>query len=108
MNSLRVVVWGENVHETKHPAVAQVYPHGMHAAIAEGLRQLLPHADVSTATLQQPEHGLTEERLASTDVLTWWGHMAHDEVSDAVVDRVQRRVLEGMGLIVLHSAHYSK
>jgi trehalose utilization protein len=108
MNPLRVVVWGENVHETKHPAVAAVYPQGMHHAIADGLRGLLPHATVTTATLQEPEHGLTEERLAATDVLTWWGHMAHAEVKDAVVDRIQKRVLEGMGLIVLHSGHFSK
>jgi trehalose utilization protein len=108
MNPLRVVVWGENVHELKHPAVAAIYPRGMHQAIAEGLRARLPHAAVSTATLQEPEHGLTEERLAATDVLTWWGHIAHSEVDDAIVARVQKRVLEGMGLIVLHSAHYSK
>ena len=108
MNPLRVIVWGENVHEHQNPKVAAVYPHGMHQAIADGLKALLPGAEVATATLQEPEHGLTEARLAATDVLTWWGHMAHDRVSDAVVDRVQRRVLEGMGLIVLHSAHYSK
>lgn len=108
MNPLRVIVWGENVHEWKNPAVAAVYPRGMHIAIAEGVRSLLPDAVVSTATLQEPEHGLTDERLASTDVLTWWGHVAHAEVSDAVVARVHKRVLEGMGLIVLHSAHYSK
>jgi len=46
--------------------------------------------------------------LAETDVLSWWGHAAHGEVDDAIVDRVQKRVLEGMGLIVLHSGHYSK
>lgn len=108
MNPLRVVVWGENTHEHKNAAVAAIYPQGMHAAIAEGLRGLLPHAAVSVATLQEPEHGLTEERLAKTDVLTWWGHMAHDQVEDRVVDRVQQRVLEGMGLIVLHSGHYAK
>jgi trehalose utilization protein len=108
MNPLRVVVWGENVHEHKNARVGAIYPHGMHAAIADGLRALLPGAEVSTATLQEPEHGLTAARLAATDVLTWWGHMAHDQVSDAVAERVQRRVLEGMGLIVLHSGHYSK
>ncbi|MBL9206688.1 MAG: ThuA domain-containing protein [Opitutaceae bacterium] len=108
MSSLRVVVWGENVHEHKNPKVGAIYPKGMHAAIAEGIRERIPGAIVATATLQEPEHGLSEERLAKTDVLTWWGHLAHDQVSDAVADRVQRRVLEGMGLIVLHSAHYSK
>jgi len=108
MNPLRVVVWGENVHEHTNSKVAAVYPRGMHHAIADGLRELRPDATVSIATLQEPDHGLTEERLAATDVLTWWGHKAHEDVKDAVVERVQRRVLEGMGLIVLHSGHYSK
>ncbi|MEO7414569.1 MAG: ThuA domain-containing protein [Opitutaceae bacterium] len=108
MNPLRVVVWGENIHEWKNPLVGSVYPQGMHQAIADGLRASLPHALVSTATLQEREHGLTEGRLAATDVLTWWGHLAHAEVNDDIVARVQKRVLEGMGLIVLHSGHYSK
>lgn len=108
MNTLRVLVWGENVHEHINPKVSAVYPDGMHHTIAEGLRGLLPGATVETATLQEPDHGLSVERLAQTDVLTWWGHRAHDQVNDAIVDRVQKRVLEGMGLIVLHSGHYSK
>ena len=65
-------------------------------------------AVVRTATLDEPEHGLTEEVLADTDVLTWWGHAAHDDVDDDVVERVHRHVLAGMGLIVLHSGHWSK
>jgi trehalose utilization protein len=105
---LRVVVWGENVHEQQDAAVQTIYPHGMHHAIATGIRELLPDVRVATATLQEPEHGLTGARLAATDVLTWWGHRAHADVSDAVVERIERRVHEGMGLIVLHSGHYSK
>jgi trehalose utilization protein len=108
MNPLRVVVWGENIHEQKDAAVAAIYPHGMHTTIAAGIREFLPTAEVSVATLQEPQHGLSVERLAATDVLTWWGHRGHAEVSDEVAERVQRRVLEGMGLIVLHSGHYSK
>jgi trehalose utilization protein len=108
MSSLRITVWGENVHEHKSAKVKKVYPNGMHAAIAAGLVQHLPSATVTTATLQEPEHGLTAARLKETDVLFWWGHMAHDQVSDEVARRVQARVLEGMGLVVLHSGHYSK
>lgn len=108
MNPLRILVWGENVHEHKNAKVAAIYPNGMHEAIAEGLKGMLPAATVSTATLQEKEHGLSVEKLAVTDVLVWWGHMAHDQVSDAVAERVHKRVLEGMGLIVLHSGHYSK
>lgn len=107
MDPLRVVVWGENVHEQENEIVASVYPEGMHAVIASALAGH-DDLDVSTATLQEADHGLSEERLARTDVLTWWGHRAHGEVRDEVVDRVQKRVLEGMGLIVLHSGHYSK
>jgi trehalose utilization protein len=108
MSTLRITVWGENVHEHRSAKVKKIYPQGMHAAIAGGLARLLPAAQVATATLQEAEHGLTAERLANTDVLTWWGHLAHDQVADEVVRRVQARVLEGMGLIVLHSGHYSK
>ncbi|WP_404422700.1 ThuA domain-containing protein [Nibricoccus sp. IMCC34717] len=104
--STRVLVWNEFRHEKKNPAVARHYPHGIHTALAEALRG--SSREVACATLDEPEHGLTEARLAETDVMLWWGHVAHDEVSDAVVARVRARVLEGMGLIVLHSAHYSK
>jgi trehalose utilization protein len=102
----RVTVWSEYRQERSDPPVGAVYPDGIHEAIAAGLREA--GFDVATATLDQPEHGLTEEVLAATDVLTWWGHAAHGEVDDAIVDRVQRRVLDGMGLIVLHSGHHSK
>lgn len=106
---VRVVVWGENRHEKLEPEVAQRYPDGMHGAVAAGVTEWLgDRARVATHTLDQPEHGLTEEVLESTDVLTWWGHAAHREVSDEVVERVHRHVLSGMGLVVLHSGHWSK
>lgn len=102
----RVLVWNEGIHEKTNPAVASVYPNGIHEAIATPLRAR--GLQVETATLDDPEHGLTVERLARTDVLIWWGHLAHDEVKDEIVDRVHKRVLEGMGFIPLHSAHFSK
>ncbi|MET7334254.1 ThuA domain-containing protein [Nonomuraea sp. NPDC005650] len=107
--AVNVTVWSENYHEPREEAVRRIYPDGMHGAIAEGLTELLgDRVRTRTAVLAEPEHGLTDEVLASTDVLTWWGHMAHEEVDDKVVERVRRRVLGGMGLLVLHSAHYSK
>jgi trehalose utilization protein len=107
--ALRVTVWGENRHEVRDPPVRELYPDGMHAAIASGIAENLgAAARVRTATLDEPEHGLTEEALAGTDVLTWWGHLAHDEVRDEVAQRVRRHVLSGMGLVVLHSGHLSK
>jgi trehalose utilization protein len=112
MSTTRVTVWGENYHEhaeRDRAAMAERYPDGMHGAIAAGLREVLGDAvEVRTATRDQPEHGLTADILDSTDVLTWWGHARHGEIADAVVDRVYRRVLGGMGLLVLHSGHFSK
>ena len=103
----RVTVWNEHRHERESDVVADVYPDGIHAVIADALREA--GHEVRTATLDEgPAHGLTEAALADTDVLVWWGHAAHDEVREAVVDRVHERVLDGMGLLALHSAHYSK
>jgi trehalose utilization protein len=105
--TLRVTVWNEFRHEKQNEQIGAIYPDGMHTAIANRLGKE-SDIEVRTATLDEPEHGLTQEILDATDVLTWWGHKAHAEVSDVVVERVRERVLDGMGLIVLHSAHYSK
>ena len=106
-DKIRVTVWNEYRHEKTDRVVAEIYPEGIHGQIASFLGA---EADIATrtATLDEPEHGLTQEVLDNTDVLIWWGHMAHHEVQDEIVDRVQRRVLNGMGLIVLHSGHLSK
>jgi trehalose utilization protein len=108
---MRITVWNENIHETRGDEIVRAnYPDGIHGAIAAGLRQHFgAESDViRTATLRDPEHGLTQEVLDATDVLLWWGHVGHAEVSDEVVDRVHRKVIAGMGLLVLHSGHYSK
>lgn len=104
---IKVTIWNEFRHEKKNEKVKSVYPNGMHAAIAEGLKKA-GGFEIRVATLDEPEHGLTEDVVNSTDVLTWWGHTAHKEVKDEIVERVKKRVLEGMGLIVLHSGHFSK
>jgi trehalose utilization protein len=105
----RVTVWNEFVHERRDAVVKEIYPDGMHVVVGAAIkRHLGDGASVRYATLDQPEHGLSEEVLDATDVLTWWGHCAHDQVADEVVERVVARVLQGMGLVVMHSAHYSK
>lgn len=106
-NQIRVTVWNEFRHEKEMPNVKKIYPDGMHTIIANHLNKQEGIA-AKCATLDEPEHGLTDDVLENTDVLTWWGHAAHAEVKDDVVDKVQKRVLEGMGLICLHSAHFSK
>ena len=104
---IRVTVWHEFRHEKTNPKVAEIYPQGMHEAIASHLRKC-KDLEVSTATLDEPEHGLCEEVVQNTDVMIWWGHKAHGDVKDAIVDRVHQRVIQGLGLVVLHSGHFSK
>ena len=104
---IRVTVWNEFRHEKKDEHIRRVYPQGIHRAIADYL-EAQPGFAVRTATLDEPEHGLTDAALAETDVLIWWGHQAHSAVADAIVERVHARVLDGMGLICLHSSHFSK
>lgn len=107
MSKLKIMVWNEYWHERNQERIAKVYPDGIHGAIA----QMLSEGDeyiIRTAILDDEEHGLTQEVLDDTDVLIWWGHMQHDKVSEEVAERVKQRVLDGMGLIVLHSGHLSK
>ncbi len=107
MSKLRVTIWHEFRHEKTNEKVRKIYPDGMHIAIKQALEPF-GEFELRTATLDEPEHGLTQEVLDSTDVLLWWGHCAHGDVKDEIVTRVQERVLAGMGIIFLHSAHFSK
>jgi len=106
MDTPNVTIWNEYLHERKHEAIAKMYPAGIHGAIAGYLKS--QGIEIQTATLDEPEHGLSTDLLDKTDVLIWWGHMAHNQVSDDIVEKIQKRVLKGMGLIALHSAHHSK
>ena len=102
---MNITIWNEFRHEQENEDVQAVYPNGIHHVIASFLTD--DHT-VTTATLDEPQHGLTDDVIARTDVLIWWGHKVHEEVDEEVVEKVKQKVLEGMGLIVLHSGHFSK
>ena len=103
---LRVTVWNENIHDKKD-SVRAVYPDGIHGAVAAAVKEL-DDVKVDIATLDQPECGLPDDVLGNTDVLIWWGHVAHHEVPDELAWKVREHVNKGMGFIALHSAHLSK
>lgn len=107
MKKINVTVWNEYFHERSLESVGKIYPEGIHSAIA-GKLSAFENFNVRTATLDMPQHGLTDEVLDNTDVLIWWGHAKHAEVSDEIAQKVKERVLDGMGFIALHSAHASK
>lgn len=107
MSTTRVTIWNEYLHEIDNDVVNGIYPNGIHNAIGDFLKTL-GDFEVKTATLREENHGLSDEILSQTDVLVWWGHRAHGEVSDEIVAKVHAQVLSGMGLVVLHSGHFSK
>ena len=108
MQPLRVTIWNEYLHELEHDTVAAIYPDGIHGALRQLVLERWSDAVVTTATLREPDHGLSDELLATTDVMMWWGHKAHAEVSDAWAEKVHAAVLSGMGFVALHSAHVAK
>ncbi len=105
--NINVTVWNEFRHEQKNEKVKAIYPEGMHKVIS-GFLSEDSVLKVRTATLDEPEHGLTDEVVNSTDVLVWWGHLAHKDVRDDIVEKICKRILGGMGFIALHSGHHSK
>jgi len=102
-----VLIWNEFRHERLREDIKQVYPDGIHGVL-EGFLAAEADLRVACATLDEPECGLTRERVDAADVIIWWGHSAHGEVPDAIAERVTESVLKGCGLIALHSAHESK
>ncbi|MEM9424963.1 MAG: ThuA domain-containing protein [Spirochaetota bacterium] len=107
LEKMNVIAWNENIHEKEMPEVREIYPQGIHGCLAEFLNRE-QDIQAETAVLEEPEHGLPQSRLDNCDVLLWWGHAAHGDVDDEIVARVRERVWQGMGLIVLHSGHFSK
>ena len=103
---IKVTVFNEFRHEKKKESIRAIYPDGIHGAIKAGIED--EEIVVRTVTLDDPECGLTQEVLDDTDVIIWWGHMAHHEVPDEVAQRVRDAVHSGMGAIFLHSGHHSK
>lgn len=104
---IRVTVWNEHIQDREDPQVLAVYPNGLNAAIASAFSGDARFC-VRTATMDQPAQGLPDELLSQTDVLFWWGHVGHAQVEDSLIERIACRVRDGMGLVILHSAHYSK
>ena len=108
MEKIKVTIWNEFRHEKTDEHARALYPNGIHATIGEFLSKD-EEIEVRLAALDDPEQGLPDSLLNDTDVLIWWGHMAHGEVKDELVTKIQRRVLLGrMSFIALHSAHHSK
>lgn len=105
--TINALVWNENILEQTDKEVQDVYPDGIHGCIAQALNED-KGISATTTTLQEPEQGLTEEKLSGADVLVYWSRKSWNQIDDAIAERVVERVWAGMGLIALHSAQLAK
>jgi len=105
----KVVVWSEGT-ACVDPSSKDVYPKDINFAIAEGLQPLEAKGwEIVTASLNDPDQGISDDLLNSTDILIWWGHKKHGDVKDELVNRISARVIDGkMGFIGTHSCHFAK
>lgn len=102
---MNVTIYNEYLHEKQDEAVRAIYPNGIHGQ----LKASLEGGDITVRTVTlDTVNEITEELLDTTDVMIWWGHMGHGNVPDEVACRVRDAVINGMGMIFLHSAHESK
>lgn len=104
---IRVTIWNEFIHEKENEEIKKIYPKGIHGCIKEFL-ETEQDLQIVCRTLDMPNQGIDEETLKNTDVLIWWSHINQDVITDENVDLIQSYVQRGMGLIALHSAHFSK
>jgi len=104
---INVLIWCEYVSDRDNPDAVKVYPEGIHKQLYDFLSKVNEY-NVITATLHEPDFGLSDQRLEWADVIIWWGHGAHDKVPDEVADRVVDAIHRGCGFIPLHSSHNSK
>ena len=88
---IKVTVWNEFWLSCTCEAALAVYPNGHHETIKEFLNREEDIA-ATAVTMQMPDQGLPDALLNDTDVLIWWGHCKHDDVSDELVEKIARRV----------------
>jgi trehalose utilization protein len=101
---IRVLVWDEQQPEQKQAYGEKFLGETIAAHLATK-----PGLQVKTAALSSPDQGLAAAQLEETDVLIFWSHKKNAELSDKHAEEITRRVQEGkLGLITLHSAHWSK
>jgi len=102
---INVLVWDE---QQDRQVNSGAYKNYLGNAIAEFLAKV-PGVRVVSANINEPQQGLSQERLARAQVILWWGHVRHADVDDSKVESIVARVKQGKTVFVaLHSAHYSK
>ncbi|MCL2816505.1 MAG: ThuA domain-containing protein [Oscillospiraceae bacterium] len=107
MSKIKVTVWSESLPESQ-PHAVKSYPNDINTAIAEFLKND-PALDVTVSSLSMDECGLSQNLIDNTDVLVWWSHLYHSQLTDEAAERIVTAILQrGMGFLVLHSGLFGK
>lgn len=100
--SVNALVWSEGTEPE------DVYPRGVRGPIADYLSEETD-IEARTRSIEDEDQGVSGDDLEWADVILWWGHLRHDDVTDETVDRIEEHVREnGVGFVSLHSAHYAR
>jgi trehalose utilization protein len=102
--SIHVLVWDE-----QQPLQSQVYDNFLGNEILNRLKSTSNNFELRSVNLNDSQQGLSNENLDWADVLIWWGHRRHDEISKETAQRkIINRIKAGtLNVIFLHSAHFS-
>jgi hypothetical protein len=101
---VRILVWDEQQPEQK-----QAYGDKFLGETIAASLQTRPGLSVKSASLRDPQQGLSPEILDQTDVLVVWSHIRVREQDDVIMESIVQRVMKGqLSLIALHSAHWHK
>ena len=99
---IRVLIWDE-----QQPKQKQAYDHYIGATLAKHLEKSNKFEIISTH-IDAPQHGIDVATLDATDVIIWWGHVRHSEISISETKPIIDRIKDGkLSFIALHSAHWA-
>lgn len=103
-DQVHVLIWDE-----RQPRQSEAYDNFLGNEIAKRLKEESADFEIRSVWLEDPEQGLEAGNLEWADVIVWWGHVRHSDVTKENATRVLEYVREGkLDLVALHSAHWAR
>jgi trehalose utilization protein len=95
--------------DERQPRQEEAYDNWIGNEIVERLEATTENLAFRSVALDDPEQGLSDENLNWANVVLWWGHARHSDVSWDNARKVSDLVRSGdIHLVVLHSAHWAR
>jgi trehalose utilization protein len=102
--SIHVLMWDE-----RQPRQEEAYDNWIGNEIVARLKASTKNMQFRSVALDDPDQGLSDENLAWADVVLWWGHARHSDVTWVHAKKVADLVQSGdINIAILHSAHWAR